>query len=86
MDLNKQPSGFMIYNESMSLLSALSDDAAGRLFKAGVKYFRTGLKSDFSDVEEQICFQRLCFEIDNSVDKYRTKQLTGYKNRKKSIT
>lgn len=68
----KTPKGFFTYFHHDVVLDALSDEQAGRLYKALLHYGSTGELSDFSDdCALNIAFTLFRTEIDHNFERYR---------------
>nr|WP_316625013.1 DUF6291 domain-containing protein [uncultured Ruminococcus sp.] len=67
----KKPKGFFTYFHLSEMLELLTDDQAGRLYKALLRYGDTGELTDFSDDQPlMMAFIMMRKEIDINVEKY----------------
>lgn len=67
----KTPKGFFTYFHHAELLEMLSDEQAGRLYKALMRYGNTGEESDFgSDSALSMMFALFKKEIDYNFERY----------------
>ena len=67
----KKPKGFFTYLHHENVINALSDEQAGRLYKALLRYGNTDEKADFSgDPALHVAFILLKSEIDFNFERY----------------
>ena len=69
----KKPKGFFTYFQHAEVIGEFSDDEAGKLFKALLRYSMTGESPDFDgDKTLRIVFRMLKADIDENFERYRT--------------
>jgi hypothetical protein len=67
----KTPKGFFTYFHHAEVLDALTDEQAGRLYKALLRYGHTGEVADFSgDAAAEIAYILFKSEIDFNFERY----------------
>lgn len=67
----KKPKGFFTYFHMSDMVAMLSDEQAGKLYKALMRYGDTGELPDFSDdLPLNMAFSLMKKEIDVNVEKY----------------
>ena len=67
----KTPKGFFTYFHHADTLEMLSDEQAGRLYKALMRYGNTGEETDFdSDCALSVMFSLFKKEIDYNFERY----------------
>lgn len=67
----KKPKGFFTYFHLSPIIAKLSDDQAGRLYKALLQYGDTGTITDFSDdLACDMVYTLMCGEIDVNIERY----------------
>lgn len=67
----KKPKGFFTYFHMSEMLEVLTDNQAGRLYKALLRYGDNGELTDFSDDQPlMMAFIMMRKEIDINVEKY----------------
>ena len=67
---NKKPPGMMILLEHEQLLSILSDEEIGQLFRALFKFARDGELPEFDDKPLAMAFNVISSQIQRSADRY----------------
>ena len=68
----KKPKGFFTYFHHAEVLEALTDEEAGRVYKALMRYGQNGELPDFEDNKTcQIAFTLFRVEVDVNFERYR---------------
>ena len=67
----KKPKGFFTYFHLRPVIKKLTDEQAGRLYKALLDYGGAGEETDFSDdVSVDMAYTLMCGEIDVNFERY----------------
>lgn len=63
--MNKQPSGFYVSFRQRAYIERLTNDEAGELLKALIKYGEDGERTTFADRFLQLTYENMCANIDS---------------------
>lgn len=77
----QRPDGIVLYQQSLSILSFLPDETAGKAIKAAIAYFTNGAELEDTQSMEFLAYSVLRVDIDNALGRFREKCERNRRNR-----